>query len=69
MSGGGKYFSSFKIGKRKKCRVTGPISSILIVDSNEEIIINGLMGIKIEQRSQDLSPLMSQKSSMFFLCV
>lgn len=69
MSGGGKCFSSFKIGKRKKCRVPGPVSAILIVDSNEEIIINRLMGIKTEQRSPDLAPLISQKSCMFFLCV
>lgn len=44
VSGGGKYFSNFKIGKRMNSWDEGPISSTLITDNNEEVIINRLMG-------------------------
>lgn len=39
MSGGGKYFSNFKIGKRVNSRNNGPIASTVTTDNNEEVII------------------------------
>lgn len=40
MSGGGKYFSHFKIGKRMNSRNNGPMGSTVTTDNNEEVIIN-----------------------------
>lgn len=69
MSGGGKYFSNFKIGKRINSGDNGPIRSTLIADNNEEVIINRLVSTSKGATIARPGSISSTKSSMFPLCV
>lgn len=69
MSGGGKYFFNFKIGKRINFGDNGLIRLILIVDNNEEVIINRLVSILKGVIIVRFGLISFIKSSMFFFCV
>lgn len=69
MSGGGKYFSNFKIGKRMNSRNNGPISSTVTTDNNEEVIINSPMNTLKDEASWDVVQLVSRRQYVFSLCL